>query len=80
MLVLRERIGGETNAPLCGESAHDLGDDFVLLAGLVMAWRYLRRTVKRNNAEDEDDRQGHDHNGVNLEPRGLISVQPCFTN
>jgi hypothetical protein len=32
------------------------------------------RTVQRNNAEDEDDRQSHDHNRVDLEARGLISV------
>lgn len=37
----------------------------------------VRRTVERNDTEDEDDGQGHDHDGVDLEPRGLVGVQPC---
>jgi hypothetical protein len=35
------------------------------------------RTMERNNAEDEDNRQGHNHDRINLEPRGLVSVQFC---
>ena len=31
-------------------------------------------TVQSNNAEDEDHGQGHDHNGVDLQSRRLISV------
>jgi hypothetical protein len=37
----------------------------------------LRHTVKGNNAEDEDNGKSHDHDGVDLESGGLISVQPC---
>lgn len=33
-------------------------------------------TVQSNNAEDEDDGQSHDNNGVDLETGGLIGVQP----
>ena len=36
----------------------------------------LGHNVQSNDAEDEDDRQSHDNNGVNLETGGLISVQP----
>jgi hypothetical protein len=32
--------------------------------------------VQSNNAEDEDNRQSHDNNGINLETGGLVSVQP----
>lgn len=42
---------------LCGESAHDLGDD-----------------VQSDDTEDEDNGQGHDHNGVDLQTGRLISV------
>ena len=35
------------------------------------------RTMKSDNAEDEDHGQGHDHNGVDLESGRLISVEPC---
>ena len=31
--------------------------------------------MKRNNAEDEDDRKCHNHDGVDLEPRGFIRIQ-----
>jgi hypothetical protein len=31
-------------------------------------------TVQSNNAEDEDNGQGHDHNGVDLQSGRLISV------
>lgn len=31
--------------------------------------------MQRNNAEDEDNGQGHDHDRVDLEPGGLISVE-----
>lgn len=30
--------------------------------------------MKCNNTEDEDDRQRHDHDGVDLQPGGLIRV------
>jgi hypothetical protein len=33
-------------------------------------------TVQGYDAEDEDDGQSHDNDGVNLETGGLISVQP----
>jgi hypothetical protein len=36
----------------------------------------LRLTVKSNNAEDEDNGQGHDHDRVDLEAGGFISVEP----
>lgn len=35
-----------------------------------------KHTVQGNNAEDEDNGQGHDHNGVDLESGRLIGVQP----
>jgi hypothetical protein len=33
-------------------------------------------TVQSNDAEDEDNGQSHDNDGVDLETGGLISVQP----
>jgi len=30
--------------------------------------------VKSDNAEDEDNGQGHDHNGIDLQARRLIGV------
>lgn len=33
--------------------------------------------MEGNNGEDENDRQGHDHDGVNLEARGLVRVELC---
>lgn len=33
-------------------------------------------TVQSDNAEDEDDGQGHDDDGVDLETGGLVGVQP----
>jgi hypothetical protein len=35
----------------------------------------LKHTVKRNDAENEDNGQGHDHDRVDLKPRRLIGVQ-----
>lgn len=32
--------------------------------------------MKSNNAEDEDDGEGHDHDRVDLEPGRLVSVEP----
>jgi hypothetical protein len=39
-------------------------------------WHQVKHTVQRNDTEDEDDGQSHDHDRIDLEPRGLISVQP----
>lgn len=36
----------------------------------------IEHTVQSDNAEDEDDRQSHDNDGVDLEAGGLIGVQP----
>jgi hypothetical protein len=36
--------------------------------------RAFEHTVQRNNTEDEDNRESHDHDRVDLEPRRLISV------
>lgn len=33
-------------------------------------------TMQSDDAEDEDNGQSHDNDGVNLETGGLISVQP----
>lgn len=39
--------------------------------------RHMRlRTVESDNAEDEDNGQCHDDDRVNLQPGGLIGVQP----
>lgn len=37
--------------------------------------RRAKRTVKSNNAEDEDQRQDQDDNGVDLEAGALIGVE-----
>lgn len=37
----------------------------------------VRRTMESDNREDKHNGEGHDHDGVDLEPRGLISVKPC---
>jgi len=34
------------------------------------------RTVQSDDAEDEDNGQSHDNDGVDLETGGLVSVQP----
>lgn len=36
----------------------------------------IEHTVKSDNAEDEDNRQSHDNDGVDLETGRLIGVQP----
>jgi hypothetical protein len=59
---------------LCGESAHNLGDDCLSLDVTELEARDDVHTVQSDNAKDEDDRQCHDHDRVNLEPRGLIGV------
>jgi hypothetical protein len=64
-------------ANLCGESAHDLGDDYRMSERIVLEVVMVQLTVKRNNAEDEDNGQGHDHDGVDLESGRLIGVEPC---
>jgi hypothetical protein len=61
---------------LCGESAHDLGDDCFMSERIVLEFVRLRLTVKSNNTEDEDNGQGHDHDGVDLESGRLIGVEP----
>jgi hypothetical protein len=33
--------------------------------------------VKCDDAENEYNGQGHDHDGVDLEPGRLVGVQPC---
>lgn len=37
---------------------------------------WYRHTMKGDNAEDEDDGEGHDDDGVDLEARGFIGVEP----
>jgi hypothetical protein len=59
---------------LCGESAHNLGNDCRISSDIVRASMGGVLTVQSDHAEDEDDGQGHDHYWVDLETGRLISV------
>lgn len=61
---------------LCGEATHNLGDDCCMLGIDSRQKHAIVRTVKSDNAKDEDNGQGHDHHGVDLESGRLIGVEP----
>lgn len=60
---------------LCGELAHDLGNDWSVSDSSSPASGSWGRTVESDNAEDENDGQRHDDDRVDLEPRRLIGVE-----
>jgi hypothetical protein len=66
-------------ARLCGELAHDLGDDCTNLSEAEQVMGSTELTVESHNGEDEHNGQSHNHDGVDLEPGGLIGVEPCTT-